>query len=536
MQGIFTLLSNRTTKVIVYLLPLIILCLFFLGSSFSKKLHDFSNSYFPAQLTYENTCSEILVFDIYDFNKYIWDKGYTDVLTDFYLNSPFTNTFFYPLGAINNAYVAKFIFNLISIILFLIAVFILFYNKIKNDFWILLLIPLVFLVPIRNQIVTGQSYFLVLFLVVFGYNNILKNKNLVGASALSLAVLIKIFPVFYCIPLLLNKKWLALKLGVVATVFFVLISIYVSNFSFWSTYLFEILPNAISNKSTIDFRVNYQSFDVLFKIIFVRDVYYNPEAIFNAPKMYILFSWVIKSFILGVTIKLSLIKRNDLFQLLAIWVVALFLLQGRTAIYAQILWIIPALVVYNSSMKLKMKILFGGILFVACNFPLNRLYDFPIFFQFSRLWLSIALAFIFYRSISGEFDLRYSLLALVVLLPFNLGLFKKSEAVKSEYVLKNKQYFMIYDFKEKDGKLIYSALGSNLSQSILTEVPINKFDTHSCTIKNNQIFVNGNQITSDNGLKKKPVLINDCDVYFLTDHFSRRGAYTLKKINICSTN
>jgi len=52
-------------------------------------------------------------------------------------------------------------------------------------------------------------------------------------------------------------------------------------------------------------------------------------------------------------------------------------------------------------------------------------------------------------------------------------------------------------------------------------------------IKDNQVFVDGQQVTHTNSLKKKAVLINNCDVYFLTDHRSRYGVFTLKKTNIC---
>ena len=56
------------------------------------------------------------LFDIYEFNYYIWNLGYPDVLVDFYLNSPFTISLFYPLSFIENPYVAKAIFNFISIV------------------------------------------------------------------------------------------------------------------------------------------------------------------------------------------------------------------------------------------------------------------------------------------------------------------------------------------------------------------------------------------------------------------------------------
>ena len=62
---------------------------------------------------------ETVIFDIYKFNEYIWELGYTDELVDFYVNSPFTLAIFYPLAYIKDAFLAKGIFNVLSIVCFL---------------------------------------------------------------------------------------------------------------------------------------------------------------------------------------------------------------------------------------------------------------------------------------------------------------------------------------------------------------------------------------------------------------------------------
>ena len=85
---------------LLYLLPTVFLCLYFLISSYAAPLHDFSNSYFSARLLHDDVAPETVIFDIHAFNTYIWELGYTDLLVDFYVNSPFTLTAFSVIGAV----------------------------------------------------------------------------------------------------------------------------------------------------------------------------------------------------------------------------------------------------------------------------------------------------------------------------------------------------------------------------------------------------------------------------------------------------
>ena len=93
---------------------------------------------------------------------------------------------------------------------------------------------------------------------------------------------------------------------------------------------------------------------------------------------------------------------------------------------------------------------------------------------------------------------------------------------------------MVYDYKVVDGKLAYGALGRNGDERISTTIPITSFDESRSILIDNQIYVDGLQLTYTNELKKKPVVVNNCEVYYLGDRLSRRGAFTLKKINICN--
>ena len=518
---------------LLYVMPTALLCLYFLIQSYGAPLHDFSNSYFSARLLHDGIPPETVIFDIHAFNSYIWELGYTEVLVDFYVNSPFTLAAFYPLAYISDPYLAKFIFNSISILLFIIGLLLLVTRTKHNSNWFLLAIPVLFYVPIRNQILFGQSYFIIFFFVVTAYYVLEKRKNYSPVFFLGFATLLKFFPVFYGIPLAFQKQWKTIGLCVMASFLFMILGIYITGYPLWESYFFDILPHTFSSNTTTDYRVNYQSLDVFFKSLFVADAYYNPSAWVANERLYALANWITKAIIIGSAIGLSFRKKKSAFTLLSIWVATLFLTQARTATYAQILWIIPVLVLFSQKrITLGYKIILLGIVFMICNLPFQKLGGFPVGIQFLRLWLVILLSLVLYKLVNGKFYLRPVLLAFVFLLPLYIGTLKGKKLDVSQYVLQEKSHFMIYDFFENNGKLQYKALGRNGDEMISTAIPVASFDTHSITIKDHQLYYGDRKLTQNISLKKKPVLVNNTTVYFLTDHHSRRGAFTLKSIPV----
>ncbi|WP_299098580.1 glycosyltransferase family 87 protein [uncultured Winogradskyella sp.] len=519
---------------LVYFLPLFLLLIFLFWRSVSFPLHDFANSYFPAHIVANSATPESVLFDIYEYNNYIWNIGYKEVLGDFYLNSPFNTVAFYPFIVIEDAYLAKAIFNGLCSLLFLLAIYSLFKRFGRKTFLLVTAIPVLFYVPLRNQMLFGQTYFLVFTLVVFAFLWIEKRKSISGGGLLVLGALLKVFPVAYGIPLLFKSRWKAILAAIVLGVVIFSLSIWLTGFSLWETYFFEVLPNAIKNKSTVNFQYNAQSIDVFLKTLFVQDAYYNPDALFSNVKLGVFIKWVFKSIIFGIAISLSFSNKKKLLALFSIWVVTLFLVQSRTATYAQILWIIPAFYVFALSIKPFKKIAFFTLLFLMCNVPIASLEHLPLIFKFSRLWLTIGLAVLFYSSVAKKVNYMYIGLGLLMLFPLHLDMFTEITDDASSYVLEQQEYFMIYDFENNNNKLTYKALGKGGKIIENTAISISKFDEYSCVIEDYQIIYKGRQITKDPSLKRKPVLVNDCEIYYLTDSNSRRGAFTLKKIDICN--
>ena len=151
----------------------------------------------------------------------------------------------------------------------------------KPTKWLLVLAPLLCFVSLRNQILFGQTYFLIFALVVLSFYVFEKQKHSLGASFLAFAALLKIFPVLYGLPLMFKKNWKGIGITISIGILLLVMSLFITGTSIWEPYIFEVMPNAIKNKSTVNFQYNAQSMDVFLKTLFVKDMYYNPEAYFN---------------------------------------------------------------------------------------------------------------------------------------------------------------------------------------------------------------------------------------------------------------
>ena len=271
---------------------LVVFITYFIATSYNFKLHDFANYYFSSKAGLEFEDSSF-IYSIYSFNSYVWSLGYPDVLLDFYINSPFTITVFSPLLLIGNAFVAKLVFNILSSVLFFGSLYLLLKSKLNKNqsFIFLIILPVLFFVPVRNQILFGQSYFLVFSCIVFVLLFLEKQKELKAGVILVFASLLKIFPVIYGIYLLLNNKFKILAISVLIALGLISLAIWQSGFDIWRTYFTEVLPTTLSNHSGVGYQFNAQSMSVFLKTLFVKDAYYNPTVVLDSYATYTLLTW-----------------------------------------------------------------------------------------------------------------------------------------------------------------------------------------------------------------------------------------------------
>lgn len=511
--------------------PLVLLVIYFLCISYHFQLHDFANYYFASKAGLEFQDSSFL-YSIYSFNSYVWSLGYPEVLVDFYINSPFTITAFSPFLVFDNAFNAKLLFNVLSTVLFLILIHLLVKSKLKKKqaSLFLILLPVLFFVPIRNQILFGQSYFLVFSCIVLVLLLMEKQKEIKTGVILVFATLFKIFPLIYGLYLLLNKRFKTLIILVLFAFGLILVAIWQSGFGIWKTYITEVLPTTSANHSGVGYQFNAQSVSVFLKTLLVKDSYYNPEVIMDSFTTYTALIWFYKTVVIALFIQGIWEYRKDVFKVFVITTVSFFLLQDRTATYTQLLWIIPITYLFASEISIKLKFITVFILLIMCNVPLKWFEELPVILKFGRMWLMLIVSLIFFLHFVKKIKIKFILYTCCFTIPLCLFSIVNYVPSNAEYVLPNKGYFLVHEFDKEYGFLTYKAIGRSGEVVEKTQIKINSISENELEVKDNQVYYKRQQVTFDNSLKSTPKLINDSEIYFLSDYNTRRGQFTLKKV------
>ena len=191
------------------LIPLALLCALYVYKAYGLPAHDFANYYFGGKFLAEGRFANWIYFP-YEFNKAIAAESYKHIFASYAPNTPFLALFFLPFSFLPLA-AAKLIFNIVSTGLFFYTL-----NRLVKFYRIpalyLCLVPILFFVPIKNELLFGQVYFLLFVLLGETWIAYRKNKKNKAALYLSFAIMLKIFPILLLLAFLFRKKIL-LKSG-----------------------------------------------------------------------------------------------------------------------------------------------------------------------------------------------------------------------------------------------------------------------------------------------------------------------------------
>jgi Glycosyltransferase family 87 len=162
----------------------------------------------------------------------------------------------------------------------------------------------VFLLLSGNAIVSclrfGQPYILISALCVLGYYAYLRRRFLLAGICWGLFVPIKYYPLIILAYLTWRKQWQVVLGGALAILGVALISISVLGWKIHATFLLSILGNHLTaNIGAQDpFTAYFQSFDTLFRRLFMFDPVRNPQPLWSAPALQVLALVITKTAIL----------------------------------------------------------------------------------------------------------------------------------------------------------------------------------------------------------------------------------------------
>jgi hypothetical protein len=501
-------------------------------------IHDFSNAYIGAVFLKEAWWTNA-VYDAWEFNTLAAEKGFSNLFLAYYPNTPFLAFFFYPATYLSPM-LAKLSFNLISGFLLFWALF-----RVQKRWelppWVLLVLPLVFFTSIKNGLYFGQVYFLLFFLIIEGLYAFQEKKAILGAFCWGTALMLKVFPVLLGALLLIEKRYKALLFYVLICITWVAVSLLQVDVATWWYYLREVLPKSAEGAYYDGFTPAAKSATMLFKNLFVYDALHNPTPVWNSYTAYSVAQAIYKTSIISTVIIFTWKIKQQLTLKMGLWIIACLLLSPGLSSYASILLLFPWLILFreDAGVSKKQQLFFSLLVAFYANIPITYFYNLPLLLKFPKVYLLIVLFICYYQFLSKkqtEKSSRFSILFVItgLFLFFIIPSMFKSKPSQNNYVLAKEEQILTTDYYNNNGKLAYEYWTVPAPKTILTELVINNVDSSSVRIENGQIYYNNKRLTNTKGNKRKPLLINDKEVFYLSDQNRGIGFYTLMKVDLKS--
>jgi len=507
------------------IIPLAALLLYFIYRATTAPFSDFAGYYFGSlELLHGNFRQ---AYDTYSLNALIAQKGYTGVFVSYTPFPPFTSIVFAPFLIFPVA-TAKIIFNVFTVLLFL-------YTLIRaGKFfglppWIVWLIPVVFFVPLRNNIFFGQSYLLLLALLIEGFIAHKKGRLLLSSVLWAIAIVFKLFPLVILFYLLAKKQYKPVLYCMAVCVVLGIISVLINGFASWQYYVFTIFPRANNGELNDSYTYLFQSAFMLLKNLFVYDVVQNPKVWYNSLMMFITSVAFFKALLLACCVGASLQKKTSDFMAFACWITASMLLSPNGSSYSLILLLVPLLALASEVSKPIYLYAAVVLVWLICFIPVQSFAHLPLLLRFPRLYLLLLFFFLMIKL--ADTKLPYKLFLaffLLLMLPETGKLFSKKD--NSSYLLSEKLP-LVYSWSVYNNRVVYYYWDDGGSHATTTNYSVQNYTTHEVFIQNNQIYYKGEQLTASPDLKKEVMLVNGKDIIYLSDKNRGVGFYALRRIS-----
>jgi Glycosyltransferase family 87 len=133
----------------------------------------------------------------------------------------------------------------------------------------------------------GQPYILVSLSCIVGYYARLKGRPLLAGICFGLFTPIKYFPVVFLVYFAFRKEWKVVLGGAAAILMVTAVSVGILGWKIHEDFLSSVLGNHLVAKLDLQdpFTASYQSFDSLFRRLFIYDATLNAHAPYDLPRL-----------------------------------------------------------------------------------------------------------------------------------------------------------------------------------------------------------------------------------------------------------
>jgi hypothetical protein len=464
------------------------------------------------------------VYETYSLNASIAQKGYTGVFVSYTPFPPFTSIVLAPFLLLPVA-ASKIVFNIFSALLFVIVL-----ARAVKFFsiptWLMWLIPVLFFIPLRNNIFFGQAYLLLTALLLEGYMAYKKGRLILAASWWAVAIVFKLFPLVIVFFLAVKKQYKQALYCIAACALLVIVSVVWTGFASWQHYVFTIFPRANSGELNDSYTFLFQSAFMLLKNLLVHDEVQTPHVLFNSMPAFVISMVLFKAAILAVCVGITLHKRSTDLMAFAGWITASILLSPNGSSYSLILLLFPLLALAN----FKRMYLYTGIalVFFISTIPVAALAGSPLLLQFPRLYLLVFLFGLLIIASGAGFPVKPFLAFFTLLLLADTPKLLAKQN-KSRYVLRD-ELPLVYAYAIKSNRLVYYYWDEKGSHETVTDYMVQQHSISDVRIENNQVYYKDRKLTSTPDRKQQVMLINGREIIYLSDQNRGFGFFTLRKL------
>ena len=486
-----------------------------------KPVHDFANYYFGGEFLGNGRFSANIYFPQW-FNWQIVADGHAPAFAGFAPNTPFLALLFYPISLLPIA-TAKVVFNLIS------AALLLFSLKRLADFYriaprYLFLIPIVFAIPLRNEILFGQVYLLLFFFLAESWLAYEKKQSAKTAIFLSLAIMLKVFPVLLLVFFTFRKDFKIVAYAVAGCFLLTLATLPFCAIDTWQFYLTDVLAKASNGEIASGFEPNYQSPFMFLRQWLVYDAVENPGGWFTSPAIFsaVIFAFKIKVLAIG----WQLIRKvQSQLHAFSYWIFACILISPYGSTYTFVLMLFPYFAIAKSQIGKWQKVAMLALIFLLSNFPLSVFIDLAYPMSYLRFFVLIAF---FALLVSTLWRLvNWKIVAACSLVGFGLKLTMPIPESPGKLLL-HASPLLVYDYEIKNQKLTYSYWDGKGGHR--ASMPFESASVMPADLIRNQVYFHGKKLVYDKSHKRKPMIIDGKTLIYLTDAGRGIGFYTLRKI------
>ncbi len=505
-------------------IPLLLFCIVYVFKAFHFQIHDFSNYYFGGLFFREGQFTSDIYFP-YFFNAAIHDLGYNQIFSSYAPNTPFLAFVFTPFTLLPLA-ISKLVFNILSVLLFFIAIIRLFKHfQIKYEYIIIL--PLIFFIPLKNNLLFGQIYFLLFFLLSEGFLAYKKRYYKTMSLLWSIAIFLKVFPIILFAFLVIKKQYKACVFLFLTCAIMLFILIGINGYEIWEFYFNKVLPRATNGEIAGAYVDNYKSVFMFLKRLLVYDNIENKNPLFNSPLLFKNLIFYFKIIVFGVLFFLSKNIKKDML-VFSIWIMASIILSPYGSTYSAIMLIFLYFIICRSLSTQKTKIVQILLIFFICNVSLIKTDLFP--FNYLKLFALILMFILILYLYKDKINLKLIFgLGLILTIGYSFSI--NSITKTNESYLAYKTPILTYNYSLISNSIYYSFWNENGRNTNSFNLSITSIDSTSVSIKNNQIFYKNEQLTFDNSNKLKPLLLNN-EIIFLSDKNIGIGFYQLHTIKL----